>query len=71
MDQLFEQAMALKEELALFRKEASQENIDKRIAERRREKEKQREVLESRWRECTESFKQMQDEQKRLINESK
>jgi hypothetical protein len=65
---LLGEARVLKQEIAFFKKEVSQERIDKLIAERRREKEKKRQVLETRWRECNEAFKKLQEEQKKVNN---
>lgn len=42
----------LKQELIVFKREVSSENIEKLINEKRREKEKERQILENRWRQC-------------------
>ena len=66
--QLFDEAKVLKDEIAYFKKETSPQNIERLVGERRREKEKERQNLETRWRECTQSFKRLQEEQKGLKN---
>jgi hypothetical protein len=38
--------------LAVLKREVSSENIEKLINEKRREKEKERQILENRWRQC-------------------
>ena len=42
----------LKKELNMFKKELSCDNVEKLIIDKRRQKEKERQLLENRWRHC-------------------
>jgi hypothetical protein len=52
LDSLCLEVKRLKKELAMFKKELGCENIEKLIIDKRREKERERQVLENRWRQC-------------------